>query len=557
MNDQPLDLRVTDEGNFVVQVQVPADTTIDVRLNYAISFAAGPLATLRYDPRLLRGWPGTPSLRVSIGVPDLLAEESWLRVEPAGWNFAPSTEGSTRIRWLYDEQLSNEAMLFTFVQPSAWQAVQTAASAATPGAGPNSYLALGNLYRDLHDAAVSEAVRQRFYAQAVAAYTAGLDEASAGAEAADIAALHIGLTTLYRARSVGTDGAIDRTYMALMANEAGQALAALPANAQAVSELQQWQVEGLTLQLNDARDRQDWLRAFAVIEQLAALPPTVVDASKLEETRRALTAQQALQLLEQGDNEAAMQLVGPQIDNVELMPPANARPLFATWQVTATLEPAQISLLFTMLPAAGRAAEARSTLDALVQSWQQSENANDITITLPQGSSTPQEGSTPDNTPLQLALTMPASGGGNSLARAIPAGADWALLRTLLAQLGPQVERRSQWLKQQLHISQPLDLRSTNEQWLNVAATLTQQAEQFEAQSPNINLADASTAAAEAALLARIKAANYRGAAQIWRDLARNSLVAVQMSAGVGVPPVTRTWLCYAGDTFTSVGIRC
>src|SRR5690606_38696398 len=104
----------------------------------------------------------------------------------------------------------------------------------------------------------------------------------------------------------------------LMTSEADLALAGLDPADPRHGELRQWQVEGLTLQLNDARNRRDWIAAFDVLERLSALPPDVVDPSMLAETSRALSVQQALQLLEEGDSDAAMRLAGPEIASVDL-----------------------------------------------------------------------------------------------------------------------------------------------------------------------------------------------------------------------------------------------
>jgi hypothetical protein len=533
---QPLALTVATGQNQTGQVQLPADGTLDVRLNYSITLGDEPLAALVYTAAPLDQWPGQPSLRVSIAAPEAISSASRLLIQPAGWNYAPDETGAPRIRWLYDPPLPEEPFQFSFIHPATWQSIQAASAAATPGAAPAAFLQLGQFYEELYAAAAAP-LRDRFYAQAVAAYSAGLDGVDASAAPTpEVAALHARLAQLYRSRSVGADGAVERTYQALMAAEADLALAGLPADDPQRAELLQWQVEGLTLQLNDARDRRDWPGAFAVLERLATLPPGAVDEATLTETRRALIIQQALELLEEGDNDAAMQLAGGQVGAAELLPPANARPLFATWQVTATLSPARLGLVLTVQPTPGRAQEAQTALATLVQSWDHADQANEFTIVLEPAGTEPEAA-------LQVSLTMPPGSGAAALARVTPPGADWALVRTLLAQLAPRIEQTPGVLNQQIRISQPLDLRSTYEQWTGVAATLDQQAEQFEAQSPNLNLADAETVVAETALVNRIKAANYRAGALAWRTLARNSLVAVQLSAGVGMPPVTRVWL--------------
>jgi hypothetical protein len=231
-----------------------------------------------------------------------------------------------------------------------------------------------------------------------------------------------------------------------------------------------------------------------------------------------------------------MRLAGPEIANVDLLPAPNARSLFATWQVTATISPEQVEVLFAVLPAAGRAIEAQQALTSLLDSWQKSDAASDLTIRQPAAS-------TDEGSPIEWGLSFPTTMGTSALARSLPPGADWVLARTVLAQLAPRVERTNRLLNQQIRLTQPLDLRDTHDQWQGIANTLEEQAAQIEAQSPNLNLIQGDTTAAEMALLARVRAANYRATALTWRTLARNSLVTVQLSAGIGVPPVTRTWL--------------
>jgi hypothetical protein len=539
VNGQPLAVTQAEDGSPVVEVQVAADATLAVELNYSLRLGGGPLTNLSYSPRPLRQWAGQPSLRVSIGGNNLVPEGGWLQIAPDGWSYAPGATAAPRIRWLFDAPLPTDTFLFSFIHPSTWQSLTEAMNAAQPGAPAASFLRLAELYARLSAAATEDGVRNRFFAQGIAAYSAGIEEAAANA--IESATLHAGLAKLYRTRAIGGDGAVDPTYMELMTAEADQALAALPPDDPQRTELVQWQVEGLTLQLNQARDRRDWPAAFAVVERLATLPPDAVDRNTLAETRRSLAVQQALELLEQGDNEAAMRLAGDQVSNVELQPPPNARPLFATWQVTMTIAPAQTSLLFTVQPVPGRSEEARSALETLVRTWETADRSDQVTVQL-QSLPVPN-GAESGGDAFRLTLMLPVNVGTNNLARVTPPGADWALVRTLLAQLAPEVDQTTQLLRQQVRVAQPLDLRSTHEQWTGIAATLDQQAAQFEAQSPGINLASANPVLAETALLARSKAANYRAAATAWRTLARNSLVAVQLSAGMGVPPVTRTWL--------------
>jgi hypothetical protein len=144
---------------------------------------------------------------------------------------------------------------------------------------------------------------------------------------------------------------------------------------------------------------------------------------------------------------------------------------------------------------------------------------------------------------LRLLLTVPSSASGALLAQNLPTGADWALLRALLSQLSPHIEQTAGLFRQMVQITQPLELRGAGEEWLAVADTLEKAAAQFEAQSPMINLAERDPASAEQALRTHIQAANYRHAAQMWRDLAQTTLVRATLAASTGLQITSRSWL--------------
>jgi hypothetical protein len=527
------------DGTLSTQVTVGAGATLDLRLSYAFALEEKPLATLRYTVAPLRAWAGQPSLRVSIGIPPALSAESWLQTTPDGWSFSPDEGQIPRIRWLYDDLSADAPFLFQFIHPATWQPLAAAEQAATPGAPVSTYVTVAETYRQLYDVATAPAMGERFYAQALAAYSRAIENATAtGAPASEQAALQAGLAALYRVRAVNREGDINRTYADLMTQAANLALAGLPAEDARRQEILQWQVEGLTMQLNESRNERDWPLAFAVLDQLASLPPEAVDPETLAETRRSLTVQQALELLEQGDTAAATQLAGDKITNSEVLPPSNARPLFTAWQITVTIEIAGTNLVAHIAPAVDRRAEARTALDDLVALWA-GVGRSDVYRVGVQELAAGDQGAPL----LRLTLNMPAGASGAPLARVMPMGADWILLRTLVAQLGPRVEQQAHWLQQQVTLSQPLDLHSAGEQWQAVAATLEQQAAEFEAQTPHLNLVAADATSAENILQIRIKSANYRKAAMEWRTLARYSLVAAQLAAGGGVQTVTRTWL--------------
>jgi hypothetical protein len=539
LNGQSLLLTESEGGVLLDPLQIVSEGAMTLHLTYAFRLTDPPLTALAYHTQLLSQWPGEPSLRVSIMLPTALPPESWLRTAPTGWRFVPTEPTMQRIRWLYDEGLPDKPFELALIHPATWQQLQQATQAVVAGAPLLHFANLGNIYQQLSASATESAVQQRFYAQALAAYTAGVEDGLArGASAAEAAPLHIGLARLYRTRALGAGGEVEPAYLTLMSSQANLALAGLSAEEPQRAELYQWQVEGLTTQLNTARDEHNWTSAFALLDQLAALPPEVVDAATLNETRRTLTVQQALALLEQGDNQAAMTLAGDLITQAELLPPANARTLFSAWQITVAIGVDETIVSIQVLPVTDRQQEAQSALTQQLQLWESLDQAEDYQFGLAQGAPLVD-----GVAPMQLTMRLTGGARANSLAAMMPPGAPWALLRTLLAQIAPNVQRSARALHQQVQLTQPLDLRSAGEEWRAIAATLEAQAAQWEAQSPHINLAALEHNRAENALQLRIQAANYRSAAHEWRLLARNSLVMVQMTAGMGVTSLTRTWL--------------
>ncbi len=142
---------------------------------------------------------------------------------------------------------------------------------------------------------------------------------------------------------------------------------------------------------------------------------------------------------------------------------------------------------------------------------------------------------------LHLRLRVPAGTTGVALAEALPGTADWALLRSLLSQLAPKLDSTSAGLRQQVHVSQPIDLRSAGQQWGAMAQNLAREADTLEAQASSTAQGEASTMTAS--LQARIRAANYRQAAQAWRNLARDSFVELSLAASGSLGNNARTWL--------------
>lgn len=557
VGDQTLPLTPAENASYTTQIQIAGRSSVDLFLNYTANLDNSALPSLNYSADLLQQWSADPSLRITLIPAPAISPESWLRTEPAGWSYTqPSESQQPGIKWLYDARIPEQPIVFQIVHPNQWQQLQAATQAATPGATLDNYMRLGEVLGQLYTAASTGpdtpengALRERFYAQTIAAYTTGLASGAMGALPQDLAALHAGLATLYRQRSINPDGTVNSAYAVLMAEEASLALGALPPEDGRRLELVRWQAEGLTAQLKEMRNRRDWRAALQILDQLATLPPEVVLPDTLIETRRTIEVQQALQFLEQNNQAAALALAGSDITDVTLLPPPAARTLFAGWQMTSTitLEATRLELAALALP--DRSEQAHAALQDLVTSWQRDETsaqgytfelnaALDATVHTPVADSS-ATGSGANR--LHLLISMPPQTTGLTLAQGLPPEADWDMLRTLLQQIDPQVQRESRLLRQQIGLMQTLDLRTVGDQWSAMAASLENEAAQLETQSTALNAEDAGNA--ENALRMRIQAANYRHAAEEWRNLSRNSWVMTTLAAPAGLQTITRSWI--------------
>lgn len=523
---QTLELASGDDGAYLSQVNIPASGTVSLRLRYQSPLGDQPLATLRYAPAILNQWAGNVSLRLEVRVPGAMPPESWVITEPDGWRHTTVTEaGVVGIHWLHDFTIPQTPFRIQFITPRTWSELQAAAALAQGDAPVPAFTRLGALYRELMAAASETAVRERFYAQAVAAYSAGL--ASRGvllAPPAERATLHIGLADLYRRRILDVDPAFQPLYSEMMVSETAAALELLPEGDARRAELIQWRADGLQVLLSQARNRRDWPAALALVEALAALPGGPVAPELVNEQRRSILVQQALQLMEQGNRAAALAVIGDQIAADALTPPPQALSLFTGWQITVTATPERVHLVAIANTTPDRLDAARSALAEVVRTWEEgvaqsaSAQGQRFAVVTPAPSDGPVAG---QSVAVGLEMEFPAQATGILAARLLPLRPDYALLQTVLNQLAPTVVRRHGTFFEEITMRQPINLRPVVTEWQNVALGLEEDAARFELAGGAINAAD--VVAAEAALQARIQAATYRTAASEWRALVRQS----------------------------------
>jgi hypothetical protein len=542
------------DGSLSVAVTVEPDQPVTVALDYADVIADRRLPQLRYPSGELNQWLGQVSMRLDLRPAASMPPASWLHAAPDAWRYAPpGVSPDPALEWLYDGS-PPDAIVFQALHPAVWQQIQAAEQAAAPGSGVAAAAQLGELYTGLAQAAAAEdstAAAERFYAQAVAAYSDGLRQSEASAPAAaatapsaERAGLHAGLAGLYRSRVVGPDGTSNPVYAELMTAEASSALQGLGPDDPRRAELQRWQAEGLRLLLTDARRRGDVGIALTLIDRLASSEAGAGAADFLAQERKALIVQQALELLERNDRAAALALAGAEITDPALQPPADLRPLFAAWAANAAMSEHGIALDIMAVPAPERLDDARAALEAVVERWNAdaTTRSTGVTLEVKQGSEAAgASAGEASGAALHLQLRLPAGATGVDLANALPGAADWALLRSLLGQLGPKLDSATEGLRQQVHVSQPVDLRSAGQQWAAMAQNLADQAAALEAQAASTVQGEAATM--DASLQARIRAANYRHAAEAWRNLGRDSFVELSLAASGSLGNSARTWL--------------
>lgn len=530
--DQPMVLSVNPDGFVVSDVNIEAEGRVTLNLRYQTPLGSGGLAILRYAPSILNQWTGNVSLRVEMVVPESIPPESWVQTTPDEWEYDFIADGTVNgLRWLYDFTIPETPFRLQFISPTTWNRLRALEGSIGVNSAAGEFLQLGNLYADLMRLANNSEVRERFYAQAVAAYTGGLSSAAfALASAQEKAALYIGLGDLYRRRLIEANAAEQTVYAELLVDAADKALTQLPPDHARRTELAQWQADGLQILLNQARTQRDWPRALQLLDRLEQLPGSPVSPDRIAEERSTILVQQALVLMEQGNREAALAVAGDQISAAELTPPVEAATLFTGWHVTVTVEMVGseqvMRLITTGLTTPDRWDEARTALNQVVELWRQGTSTTGAAATADYDFAVVDVPATPTTPPgVQLTIDFPPAANGFLLARLLPPRADYALLQSLLTQLAPTAQRENGLIWQQIIMRQPIDLAPAVNQWEAIAVGLEEQAAAFDSQSSAITNAntDANADDAAAALQARVQAVNYRTAAAAWRRLARQS----------------------------------
>ena len=535
LDGQPLPLQPAGEKvGQSVQVNFEADARRRLVLRYDLPLKATqtfdfhyPIAELLSWPKEINGW------RVTIDFAALAQwlgpSDSWLQVGPRGWEVRGG-----QLEWLREEPPPNAEILFQTLHPQWIREIHAAREQIRLRNEPESFQWLGNLYARLYQAPnVAAAVRERLYGQALAAYTQALHlSQERGRPDAVLAGVRYQLAALYRMRAIAADGAVDGAYVALMIAEAEQALPALPQGPTRL-ELQSWVAQGLQHQLRTARLQQDWPRALLLTDRLALLPVDVVDQSSLEEERRALILHEVLQQLNEGNEEAAIALVGEEVLAGDLQPRPEYRTLFANWQVTFTLDRETVSIDLLARPVSQRKSDSGSALNSLLNSWSAAGIA-DATLT---------EG--PDG--LRIRLDRLDARKRRILVQNTPQQPDWALLRSVFLAAEQEIQEETRLLWRRTTQSIEVDFRPAADEWYNMAALLQREAAAAAETAAN------GTAGSRAEASAReirdsLRAAQHRLEANRWQRLASDSTVQIVIGDSTDTGAPQRVWLLGLND---------
>ena len=516
LDGQPLALQSA--GQTVgqsVQAEFEPDARRRLTLRYDLPLAATQTFDFHYPISELLTWPSDISgWRVTIdfaGMNQWLApSDSWLQISPRGWKMRAS-----QLEWLREERPPTTDVLFQALHPQWIQEIRTAQNAIRAQNNLESVQRLGDLYAQLHQSpALRAANRDRFYEQALAAYTQALQLGEERARPHTVlAAVRYRLASLYRRRAIADDGSIDNVYVALMVAEAEKALQATPQGPTRL-ELQSWVAQGLQQQLRTARLQENWPQALLLIESLARLPADVVDPATLEDERRAILLHEVLQQLQEGNEEAAVSLVGEDFLNEETLPRPEVRTLFANWQITVTVSRNDMSISALARPIFQRRVDGESALNNLLNAWSVSGAANAALTEEPNG--------------FLIQLDQLDAGERRLLAQNTPQQPDWALLRSVLLTTEQQTQQETQLLWKRTTLAIDVDFRPVGDQWHSMAASLDREAAAAEDATTSATASSRAEAAAQEIRQA-LRAAQHRLEAGRWRRLVSDSTVQVVM----------------------------
>ncbi len=535
LDGQPLALQSAGQNvGQSVQAEFDADARRRLTLRYDLPLAATQTFDFHYPISELLTWSSDISgWRVTIDFANLdqwlAPSDSWLQISPRGWKMRAS-----QLEWLREERPPTTDVHFQALHPQWIREIRAAQDATRAQNDLESMQRLGDLYAQLHQApALRTASRDRFYEQALAAYTQALQLGEERIRPDTVlAAVRYRLAALYRRRAIADNGSVDSVYVALMVAEAEKALPATPQGPTRL-ELQSWVAQGLQHQLRVVRLQENWPQALLLIERLARLPAEVVDPATLEDERRALLLHEVLQQLQDGNEEAAVSLVGQEVLTGEALPPPEYQTLFANWQITVTVSQNDMSISALARPIFQRRVDGESALNNLLNSWSNSGAAN--------AALTEEAGA------FLIQLDHLDAGKRRLLAQNTPQLTDWALLRNILTTTEQDTRQETQLLWQRTTQAIDVDFRPVGDLWHSMAASLEREAAAAEDTTAATTASSRAEAAAEEIRQA-LRAAQHRLEAGRWRRLVSDSTVQVEIGERPDDASPQRVWLLSLTD---------
>lgn len=488
----------------------------NIVLTYSASLGSTPFVRFSYPMELTaQVWPDRlNSARVTLTFNDPPNPQSWLKLTPEDYELTAES-----ITWSYDTTDPQEPIELIMMRPSLWGRLHTARQeAATPNASAGAHMTLGNIYNELATTSADPAIFERYFPLAAAAYS------QAKISAPDNPDPYLLLSQLYQTRAE-LDSPPDSTYTALAVNELAVALEHGVRDTAIVETVSQ----NFATLIARARLQGDFDTANSYLkrlEELGRASKVSLESDTLTEERRRLVIDWVTTVLhDQGPGPARAVLD----DNFgqESSLPADAR--FArlnSLHVATETKLGERVITIEIAP--------RSDGEALVQSLYESLSNTGIA-----------EVDLYDTQPLIIRINLPFEDSihlldkQQTLAAAIPAEPEWALLSSVLL---------------------PLDLtwKSTDEGWRTTddyeedvsliaaiadsgieALTLDQAASGLDTNNP----------------FDALRAELWRAEAEVWRRLAGNSSARFALTLDpVPGPPVTQSWLLDPGEQIVMSG---
>ncbi len=509
-NNVALPLTPLANGQYLTTVHLDPDQRLTLELHYTVQAPARYFPRIAYDTTLLRRWQNAPdSMRVSI-FPGFAPQ--------AGNVLLPSTTDyelrADEVRWLYENSLPARTPEARLLQKDIWESIQAAIR-------NQDYITQGQHYYSLYVAADAPASHRRmYYDQALAAFLQALDQNPGPA--------HYGLARLYRLHSLSGSTAKQDQYLELTLHHAQLALQTLDPSATVQrQEVKHWLWQSLEMRVRLSTLYADWATVYQALETIAALPVDDIDDARLENLQYYIQMQEAIQLLEQGMTDQALQLAGPTILDPYFMPAAQQAALFTGWHADIRIGPDSFTAhmegtLDTRQR--DRMADAVTELEALLA---QGEPGVQTKLVLTDAGSSP--GSVTADPVLVLDLHITNPNHARALAEVLPANSEWLLVRHLLQESWLHMtQTRSPLFVEQVY-EFTLDLSELYRFWHTKALALEE-----------IAVTEASAGANSQQEV--IRQMNFLNAADDWRQLAQNTTVLVALENAPGRTDATARW---------------